>query len=180
MICEGDGTCISDSKTSCPYNCKPKKCLNYGILCESKLPQFEFTRYLGCCLECITDWGKLNITENKEECPVCYESHSEKVMYGCGHAVCSKCFTQNCKQVFPNYNFPPFPFENLRSTYEHGSVAASDPRLIVILQWQEVCDRMEMEYNDSRNLPRNPVLKRCPICRFEIVPPWMNGKKIKK
>jgi len=124
--CKGDGECFTqcecdcyDDNTEiyydicicghrkhkgyCPTNCcELIKCVNYDI-CKKKRPQRILNIHKGFCMGCHMLIGSYNITQHKEECPIC-EQNNNIVILDCNHKVCKKCWYIRCERN--NHNCP--------------------------------------------------------------------------
>lgn len=77
----------------CPSNCcVPIECSNYKF-CDQKVPQWILETNNGMCSKCYTEFGKVKITDEIDECHICTE-YKAMLILKCGHKICNDCWCQ--------------------------------------------------------------------------------------
>lgn len=82
---EHNGYCPSDC-------CSPVECRNYQY-CHTKLPKYITFIHNGMCANCDAMLGRHRITNEVDECCVCYEN-KRMIVLECNHKLCNDCLYQ--------------------------------------------------------------------------------------
>lgn len=118
-ICSGDGSCFTqtsygyekDVNYTCNHNCQLFQCPNY-LVCGFAGPKWYLGCHSGVCYSCNMNFGqKLDLSKEKEECPICYEEEFSIKMINCNHRICYICFKKCFTITYDHEDKIENPFE---------------------------------------------------------------------
>lgn len=152
------------------------KCKNY-LLCEAVLPDW-WHDCKGCyrCTNCDVIFGRdLEIKDNEDECPVCYENH-RLIKWSCDHYICVDCTRNICfwdesrYHLNPiDYGCPPCPNGCINPT--KGKQCYCEEYDCVKEEWEQHNPDQFEQWNEDEHYSifnsSDPVYGsgKCPLCR---------------
>ena len=110
------------------------------------------------CGNCYWAFNKtFEFTQNKIECPICYEETSDNIKLPCNHLCCVKCIKRivygRCDIPGPEY---PYPDEQDEPTEEQWE---TDPNLIEFNRLLAIHETLSRPHHSWGN---------CPVCRVSF------------
>jgi hypothetical protein len=167
------------------------KCKNYEF-CASVLPKWWF-ECKGCyiCTSCdMNGFGEMEFITCTDECAVCMESHSKKVVFpaGCGHSFCINCSRQILLYDEARYHLSPVPYgcpscPNGCKNPIKGEQCYCEEYDPVQEEWKENYPAQFKQWKDDENYSisngENDIVfgqGQCPLCRKQMNYPFRSPK----